>query len=410
MDEASFHLQAPSSGSWPNFTTHRKKRNEKQVGAGFKPAPTLIPAPNEHLDGLTQVIAGVVDRVVKFVSKRREQDHATLDADATLINTHKKNALYCYKGYKAYQPFNFFWAELCLVLYTQFRDGNVPAGYGQLEALKEALSLLPYSVKKVLFRADSASYNHDLLTYMARGKDPRFGVIEFAVSADLSSSLRQSITQIPEWKWTAYQKHNGKKWVPTNQEWAVADFVPSAICDTKKDEGYKYIVIREKLKQQPLPGIDPKQLNLPFQVARLGDQKKLYKLSAIVTNRHLPEEEIISWHRQRCGHDEHSHSELKSALGGGQLPSGDFGENAAWWGCAVLAYNLNQALKLLAMPAKWIGSRIKAIRLHLINLPGRVIKRSRQLMIRLTAGHPSNQLLRSICHAINALYEEPLVI
>jgi hypothetical protein len=38
--------------------------------------------------------------------------------------------LFSCKGYKAYQPINVWWAELQLMLYTEFRDGNVPAsGY-----------------------------------------------------------------------------------------------------------------------------------------------------------------------------------------------------------------------------------------------------------------------------------------
>ncbi|MBI2567473.1 MAG: hypothetical protein HYV63_10615 [Candidatus Schekmanbacteria bacterium] len=109
--------------------------------------------------------------------------------------------LFCYKGYKSYQPFNFFWAELGMVLYTQFRDGNVPAGYGQLEAFKNALELLPAGVEEVFFRADSASYDHELLKYMARGKNARFGVIPFTVSADISSELRGAIAAVAEKSW-----------------------------------------------------------------------------------------------------------------------------------------------------------------------------------------------------------------
>ncbi|MBI2567828.1 MAG: hypothetical protein HYV63_12425 [Candidatus Schekmanbacteria bacterium] len=89
----------------------------KKPGGSPGPGVAFIPAPNEHLPGLTKVIADLVARV----AERRGQRQATLDADATLIETHKKEALFCYEGYKAYQPFNFFWVELGMVLYTQFR-------------------------------------------------------------------------------------------------------------------------------------------------------------------------------------------------------------------------------------------------------------------------------------------------
>jgi len=61
---------------------------------------------------------------------------ATLDQDATLVETTKLDALYSYKGFKAYQPFNTWWSEQELVLHTEFRDGNVPAGYEQLRGIE----------------------------------------------------------------------------------------------------------------------------------------------------------------------------------------------------------------------------------------------------------------------------------
>jgi len=40
---------------------------------------------------------------------------------------------------------------------------------------------------------------------------------------------------------------------------------------------------------------------------------------------------------------------MKEDLAGGRLPSGNFGENAAWWGITILAFNLNAAMKQLAL-------------------------------------------------------------
>ena len=62
---------------------------------------------------------------------------ATLDMDATLIETQKREALYCYKHFKAYQPLNTWWAEQGLIVHSEFRDGNVPAGYEQSHVLEE---------------------------------------------------------------------------------------------------------------------------------------------------------------------------------------------------------------------------------------------------------------------------------
>jgi len=53
---------------------------------------------------------------------------------------------------------------------------------------------------------------------------------------------------------------------------------------------------------------------------------------------------VIWWLRERCGKSDEVHSVMKSDLAGGQLPSGLFGANAAWWALMILAHNLNTAM------------------------------------------------------------------
>ena len=48
---------------------------------------------------------------------------------------------FCYKGYKSYQPLNTWWAEQEIILHTEFRDGNVPAGFEQLRVIVEQREL-----------------------------------------------------------------------------------------------------------------------------------------------------------------------------------------------------------------------------------------------------------------------------
>ena len=84
---------------------------------------------------------------------------------------------------------------------------------------------------------------------------------------------------------------------------------------------------------------------------------------------------------------------MKEDFAGGKLPSEDFGENAAWWWIMILAFNLNVMMKRLAFGGKWSSKRMKAVRFSLINLPGRVVKRSGGLIIRMSKGHPSLAVL-----------------
>ena len=84
---------------------------------------------------------------------------ATLDMDATLVESGKQNALYCYKGFKFYQPLNTWWHEQGVILHTEFRDGNVPAGFEQLRVFKKALDCLTEHVEKVSLRSNTAGLN-----------------------------------------------------------------------------------------------------------------------------------------------------------------------------------------------------------------------------------------------------------
>jgi len=176
----------------------------------------------------------------------------------------------------------------------------------------------------------------------------------------------------------------------TAQEWAEVCFVPAAICHSKKDPVYRYVATRELLGQPELPGMEG-QITLPFQTLTM--EAKRYKIFGIVTNRDIEGSELVDWLHKRCGKSEEAHAVMKEDLAGGRLPSADFGENAAWWGIMILAFNLNAAMKQLVLKGSWVTKRIKALRFSLINLPGRILLHARQLVVRLAKGHPSLEVL-----------------
>ena len=82
------------------------------------------------------------------------------------------------------------------------------------------------------------------------------------------------------------------------------------------------------------------------------------------------------WLRERCGKSEEVHSAmilrqtLRTDLAGGQMPSGLFGTNAAWWALTILAFNLNAAMKCLVLGERWATKRMKALRFHLDQAAG----------------------------------------
>jgi hypothetical protein len=134
----------------------------------------------------------------------------------------------------------------------------------------------------------------------------------------------------------------------------------------------------------------------------LGDER--YKLFGVVTNRETPGDDLIRWYWARCGKGEEVHGVMKNDLAGGQLPSGRFGANAAWWGIVVLAFNLNSLMKRLVLPQGWSSKRLKAVRFGFIQLAGRVVTRARQLIIRVSRGHPAYHLLLEVRRRLRSLW------
>jgi hypothetical protein len=120
---------------------------------------------------------------------------ATLDVDATLVESHKDAATVAYDGTRGYQPVVVLWAEQDVILHDQFRDGHVPAGCGNVRVLEQAVANLPQGITQIALRADSALYETAVLRWCEEK------TIAYAISADLSEQLRAEIVRLPETAW-----------------------------------------------------------------------------------------------------------------------------------------------------------------------------------------------------------------
>ena len=238
--------------------------------------------------------------------------------------------------------------------------------------------------------------------YCGEGKDPRFGVIEFAVAADVTDAFRQAVLATAESEWQPLIRMVGGKPQQTDQEWAEICYVPSWAGHSRKRADYRFLAIREPLRQLALG--DTAQLPFPTQEFAA---KGTYKLFGVVTNRKIAGDQVIWWLRERCGKSEEVHSVMKRDFAGGQLPSGKFGANAGWWSLMIIALNLNAAMKQLVLGEEWAPRRMKALRFHLIALPGRVVRHARQLIIRVGASAQTLAMLVDARRTIQALASGP---
>jgi hypothetical protein len=118
-------------------------------------------------------------------------------------------------------------------------------------------------------------------------------------------------------------------------------------------------------------------------------------------------EHLLRWHREKQGTVEHAHGVMKNDLGGGTLPCGRFGANAAWWRLNALVVNLLQLVKVKALPPEMSLLRPKALRFRLLNIPGVVIRHARRVLLRLSEDHPVLRFYAAAREAIASLLRPP---
>ena len=326
----------------------------------------ILPS-SQPVQGLQQVQAGVVRRVAKLYAEQgRGLKIATIDQDATIIESHKQAALAHYEGGRGYQPMVAVWAEADLVVADEFRDGNVPARQAPLACAQMAFAALPETLQTRYFRGDSGCHENELISWLKnteREEEPG-GRIGFAISAIMSPALATEVGKVDEKDWKTYDKEADG----TLRQWTEVTFVPGEAGEKKDSKPLRYVGLR-LLKPQGLLFAD-------------GSDRHHH---AVVTNLDWDGAKLLNWHREKAGTIEHVHDEVKNGLGGGHMPSQHFAVNAAWFKMALLAYNLASATKGLCFSPEERTARFKKYRLLVVHLAGRMSRFQCTLRLRFCA-------------------------
>lgn len=338
-----------------------KLRPEREVQKSF-----IFPS-SGPVAGLQAVQSGLVRRIAKLYAQQGQpQGIATVDQDATIIESHKQAAYCHYEEGRGYQPMVAVWAETDLVLADEFRDGNVPAKQDPLTCAKLAFAALPETIQRRYFRGDSACHENGLLEWLKhpdRQKEPG-GRIVFAISAVMSQGLGEALRKVKDADWRTFgeKEHDG-----TLRQWAEVDFVPGDKSEHKDSQPLRYVGLR-LLKPQGVLFKD-------------GTDRHFH---AVITNeKQWDGGRLLDWHREKAGTVEHTHDEVKNELGGGHVPSQRFGVNSAWFKIALLTYNIISAIKGLCLEGEERSARLKRFRLLLIHVAGRMNRNNCVMGLRL---------------------------
>ena len=223
---------------------------------------SYIPEETAALRGLA-----AVNRDVVLEFGRRTKDRiATIDLDATIIESWKREAQPTYKGFTGYQPMLALWAEANVIVADEFRDGNVGAHSQLLPVAQAAFATLPETVEERYFRGDSACYEQELMRWLRNPKrdDGPEGFIGFGISASMSESLRERIRMLPEALWQPYRED------------------PEASCE------FAEVLNWDPLERRAGEELDPIRylaIRISKKQGELFADGRLYKYFAVVTNR-----------------------------------------------------------------------------------------------------------------------------
>jgi len=330
----------------------------------------VVPRPAAALQVLEEVNGRLMRSLVGWLGLRS----LTLDLDATIVASGKRQALSTYRaatgqvpGERGYQPLLAFCPELGMVLGSEFRDGNVPASNGNLRLLRRVLEQLPESVTQVTLRSDGAAYQYELMDFCQnpQRRPPslrRFGVIHFVLSARQAAEFRDEVqrTAGPHWQtvWPGVE-------TASELECAELCYVPTWVVQRPESQTWRFVATRREL---------PGELGIGHDECSAQDSRPAYRVRGYLSNLPHPESpgagrnamaaaDVVRFAQERCGHGEEIHAVLKRDMAGGMLPSGRFGANAAWWHLAEMAVNLTALLRRSGALGKHnLWARMKKLR------------------------------------------------
>ncbi len=301
----------------------------------------------------------------------------TLDFDASIFETFKKEALFCYEKVKAYQPMIAYCPELGMVVAHEMRDGNISpqTGYDRLlDRCREIFKEVSLTV-----RTDSAGYQIAFMDKLDANN------IEYFITADEFAGLSEILHK--ETSWAAYTDITV---VSTDQQVSEINYVATFSNQTElklRRNVMRFIAIRKPKNGQYKVGETP------------------YVYQVICTNSVESNlSKIVQKNFGRCGSVEYAYSQLKSGCGMRRMPSGKFHVNAAWFSMGILAHNIIKILQAYTLPKNLQNIEIKTLTFRFFRSAAMIVNRSRETVIRFCNGHKMHDVFKEATDKLEILH------
>jgi hypothetical protein len=289
-----------------------------------------------------------------------------IDIDSFIGEVHsdlKQGAGYGYTRRLGYHPIVAVRADTGEVIHIRNRKGQANTQRGAARFIDELLARVRRAGHngQIVIRADSGFENRQVM----RDLDRRG--VEFSIGVKQSKTIRAQIALIPE-----------AAWVPISD---YPDTGEAQIAETTLGT-FRLVVRRTRL---------------------VGMQAELWpdwRHHCFATNRTIPLQVADIDHRDHATIELTIRDLKDQALA--HFPSGQMHANSAWTVIAALAHNLGRWSTLIGQPHRPVQTA-RTRRRHLLSIPGRLTRTSRQWTLRMPARWPWQTDYITVLTAIRAL-------
>jgi hypothetical protein len=301
---------------------------------------------------------------------------AFVDVDDTLKQTYGYAKQGAGRGYTGVKGLNALLATIStpssapVIAAARLRKGSTNSSKGAGRFVADALitARKAGATGVLVLRADSAYYGHQVIAAASRHG------AHFSITAPQNPSVANAIASIKPDAWVPIQ-YTHAVWDEDQQRW-ISDAEVAQIDYTAFTSKPKSKHISAKLIVRRVKDMNP---------ANQSELFTAYRYHAVFTDSPLPMLEAEKAHRAHAI-VEQVIADLKNGPLA-HLPSGHFWANSAWLVCAAMAFNLTRAAGTLASTfhAKATTGTIRA---QLINVPARLARSSRRLVLHLPTAWP----------------------
>lgn len=310
--------------------------------------------------------------LARFGSRPTAPTRLIFDVDSTVLVVygHQEQARVGHNptkpGRPSYHPLLCFEGHTRDFWHGELRAGDAHTATGVRTLLEACFAKVPATVRSVVVRADKGFYDHKLVEWL-EAKRARFVIV-----ARLTVPIQRKLPHL------RYRE------VRRGVEVGEFRYQP-----TRWRRPYRFVVVRRPKPEEP-----SEQLSL-FRIGR-------YHYQVFVTNLPLQPLPLWQFYNDRAG-VELVIRQLKGEYALGSIPTHHFFANEAYFQLLLLAYNLMNWFKRLALPAELQAATIQTLRQRILLMPAQLSRTGNRPHLRLPADGPSEIAWRHAISRINSL-------